>query len=242
MPWLKRLADDCHDAGRRGDDPDHPSRPPHQLEPQATGCRCSRPRRSASLRTASFPKEAEDWDLARIVGHYAAAAERMQAAGLDGIEIEAYGHLLDGFWSPATNRRTDDYGGSLDNRLRFTFEVLDAIRARGRRRLHRRPAHGGGRGLGRGPQPRARGSRSRRRLAATGQVDFLNVIRGHIDTDAGAQPTSSRSMGMPLAPRISTSPARCAPPPASRSSTPRASTTSRPRATPSPPASSTWSA
>ena len=53
----------------------------------------------------------------------------MQAAGLDGIEIEAYGHLLDGFWSPATNRRSDAYGGSLDNRLRFTFEVLDAIRA-----------------------------------------------------------------------------------------------------------------
>ena len=77
----------------------------------------------------SFPKQAEDWDLARLVKAYAAAAARMQAAGLDGIELEAYGPLMDGFWSPATNRRTDDYGGSLDNRLRFTFEVLDAIRA-----------------------------------------------------------------------------------------------------------------
>ena len=48
--------------------------------------------------------------------------QRMQAAGLDGIEFEAYGHLIDHFWSPATNQRDDDYGGSLDNRLRFTFD------------------------------------------------------------------------------------------------------------------------
>ncbi len=41
----------------------------------------------------------------------------------------AYGHLHDGFWSPATNARTDDYGGSLDNRLRFTHRVLDSVRA-----------------------------------------------------------------------------------------------------------------
>ena len=44
----------------------------------------------------------------------------LQAAGLDGIEFEAYGHLMDGFWSPATNQRDDEFGGSLDNRLRFT--------------------------------------------------------------------------------------------------------------------------
>src|SRR5699024_8419267 len=70
------------------------------------------------------------WDIARITSRYADAAERMQAAGLDGIEIECYGHLLDGFWSPLTNFRADDYGGALDNRLRFTREVLAAIRDR----------------------------------------------------------------------------------------------------------------
>ncbi|MCL6305265.1 N-methylproline demethylase, partial [Streptococcus agalactiae] len=63
----------------------------------------------------AFPKEAEDWDIERIIADYASAAQRMQAAGLDGIEFEAYGHLMDGFWSPATNRREDEYGGSLDN-------------------------------------------------------------------------------------------------------------------------------
>ena len=55
----------------------------------------------------------------------------MKAAGLDGIEFEAYGHLIDQFWSPRTNTmRPTPYGGSLDNRLRFTFEVLDAMRTR----------------------------------------------------------------------------------------------------------------
>ena len=70
-------------------------------------------RRCASRRTAHIPKVAEEWDIERIVGKYADAAERMQAGGMDGIEIEAYGHLFDQFWSPATNHRDDEYGGSL---------------------------------------------------------------------------------------------------------------------------------
>jgi len=77
----------------------------------------------------AFPKTIEDWDIERIVADYASAAQRCQAAGLDGIEFESYGHLMDGFWSPATNHRDDAYGGSLDNRLRFTNMVLDAVRA-----------------------------------------------------------------------------------------------------------------
>lgn len=42
----------------------------------------------------------EDWDIARIITDFADAAERMKAAGVDGIELEAYGHLLEQFWSP----------------------------------------------------------------------------------------------------------------------------------------------
>jgi 2,4-dienoyl-CoA reductase-like NADH-dependent reductase (Old Yellow Enzyme family) len=131
----------------------------------------------------AFPKEAEDWDIARIVEDYALAAARMQAAGLDGIEIEAYGHLMDQFWSPATNRRTDDWGGSLDNRLRFTWAVLDAIRAAvgpdfivGLRMV---ADEDWAQGL-----TREEGVEIARRLAASGKVDFLNIIRGHIETDA----------------------------------------------------------
>jgi 2,4-dienoyl-CoA reductase-like NADH-dependent reductase (Old Yellow Enzyme family) len=51
----------------------------------------------------SFPKKMEDWDIARIITDYADAVERMQAGGMDGIELQAYGHLMDQFWSPLTN-------------------------------------------------------------------------------------------------------------------------------------------
>jgi NADPH-dependent 2,4-dienoyl-CoA reductase/sulfur reductase-like enzyme len=124
----------------------------------------------------------------------------MQAAGLDGIEIEAYGHLLDGFWSSATNRRTDQYGGSLDNRLRFTFEVLDAIRAAigkefivGIRMVADEDWE---RGLS-----RADGIEIARRLVASGQVDFLNIIRGHIETDAALSKVIP-IQGTPAAPHL----------------------------------------
>ena len=74
------------------------------------------------------------WFVPVIVGGVFAAlvarAERMREAHLDGFEIQCYGHLMDGFWSPATGWRADDYGGSLDNRLRFGMRVLKAIRDR----------------------------------------------------------------------------------------------------------------
>ena len=108
----------------------------------------------------------------------------MQAAGLDGIELEAYGHLLDGFWSPATNHRDDHHNGSLDNRLRFTRAVLAAIRDRvgadfivG---IRMTADEAFDKGL-----TRAEGVEIARRLVADGKIDFLNLIRGHIDTDAG---------------------------------------------------------
>ncbi len=85
------------------------------------------PRREPASR--SIPKEMEDFDIARIVGDYAAAARRCKEGGLDGCEISAaHGHLVDQFWSPSVNRRTDAYGGSLENRMRFGMEVLEAMR------------------------------------------------------------------------------------------------------------------
>ena len=130
-----------------------------------------------------FPKVIEDWDIRRIVAAYADAAERVKAGGLDGLELECYGHLIDQFWSPATNQRDDEYGGSLDNRLRFAFEVLHAIRARvgadfivGVRMVC---DEDWSRGLS-----ATEGLGIARRLAASGLIDFVNVIRGHIDTDA----------------------------------------------------------
>ncbi|THH32909.1 hypothetical protein EUX98_g1240 [Antrodiella citrinella] len=69
-------------------------------------------------------------DIKDVVGAFAQAAKRALKAGFDVIEIHnAHGYLLNSFISPATNTRTDQYGGSFENRIRFTLEVVDAIRA-----------------------------------------------------------------------------------------------------------------
>lgn len=181
VPWIRRLTDEVHEhgaacmiqlthLGRRtgwGQDDWLPIVAPSPLrEPAHRG----------------IPKEAEDWDIERIVGKYADAAERMRAGGMDGIEIEAYGHLFDQFWSPLTNQRTDEYGGSFENRLRFGWEVLRAVRARvgadylvGIRMAIDEVLPGG--------IDTETGLEILRRLEADGLVDFVNVIRGHIATE-----------------------------------------------------------
>ncbi len=68
--------------------------------------------------------------LARVKAAFARAAQRAEALGLDAIELHgAHGYLLHQFLSPIANQRTDGYGGSLDNRMRFPLEVFEAVRA-----------------------------------------------------------------------------------------------------------------
>jgi 2,4-dienoyl-CoA reductase-like NADH-dependent reductase (Old Yellow Enzyme family) len=68
--------------------------------------------------------------LERIRDGFAAAALRAARLGLDAVQLHgAHGYLLHQFLSPLSNRRADEYGGSLDNRLRFPLEVFDAVRA-----------------------------------------------------------------------------------------------------------------
>ncbi|MEI2385175.1 NADH:flavin oxidoreductase [Breoghania sp. JC706] len=87
------------------------------------------PSREREPASRSIPKEMEDTDIARVIADFAAAVRRCQEGGLDGCELSAaHGHLIDQFWSPATNKRTDKYGGSLENRMRFSIEVLEAAR------------------------------------------------------------------------------------------------------------------
>ena len=75
------------------------------------------------------PKAATQADLAEIREAFAQAAERAARAGFDWLEIQAgHGFLLSNFISPLTNKRTDEYGGSLENRLRFPLEVVAAVR------------------------------------------------------------------------------------------------------------------
>ncbi|WGF89026.1 oxidoreductase [Marinivivus vitaminiproducens] len=77
----------------------------------------------------SIPKEMDQADIGRVIKSFAAAARRCKEGGLDGLELSAaHGHLIDQFWSPSVNRRADAYGGSLENRMRFGIEVLEAVR------------------------------------------------------------------------------------------------------------------
>ena len=148
----------------------------------------------------AFPKTIEHWDIDRIVADYASAAQRMQAAGLDGIELESYGHLMDAFWSPGTNFRDDEYGGSLDNRLRFMFRVIEAIRdAVGAEfivGIRMVADEIWARGLS-----KEEGVEIARRVAADGRFDFINLIRGHVATDAALTKTIP-IQGMASAPHL----------------------------------------
>jgi 2,4-dienoyl-CoA reductase-like NADH-dependent reductase (Old Yellow Enzyme family)/thioredoxin reductase len=69
-------------------------------------------------------------EIEEIIGSFVAAAVRAQKAGFDGVELfGAYNGLIEQFWLPWTNRRTDRWGGSLDNRMRFTSEIITRTRA-----------------------------------------------------------------------------------------------------------------
>ncbi len=76
------------------------------------------------------PRELSTTDLAEIRDQFVACAHAAARAGFDVLELHcAHGYLLSSFLSPLTNQRTDAYGGSLENRLRFPLEVFDAVRA-----------------------------------------------------------------------------------------------------------------
>lgn len=199
VPWMKDLADAVHEHGAAiMIQLTHLGRRTRWDKAHWLPVLSPSHRREASHR--SFPKKMEDWDIERIVKDYADAAERMYAAGLDGVELQAYGHLLDQFWSPLTNELDAPFGGSLDNRLRFTFEVLAAIRKRvgpafivGMRYTADEVLEGG--------LTKQDGLEISRRLKDSGLIDFLNVVRGHIDTDAGLTDVIP-IQGMPSAPHL----------------------------------------
>lgn len=78
----------------------------------------------------SFPREMDEHDIARVIKAFGDAAWRCKEGGLDGLETLAGAHLIGQFLSPATNKRTDGYGGSMESRCRFGLQVYDEIRRR----------------------------------------------------------------------------------------------------------------
>jgi 2,4-dienoyl-CoA reductase-like NADH-dependent reductase (Old Yellow Enzyme family) len=81
-------------------------------------------------RHRAIPREMDEHDIARVITAFGDTAARCKQGGLDGIETLFGGHLVGQFLSPVTNKRTDKYGGSLENRARFALEVYREIRKR----------------------------------------------------------------------------------------------------------------
>ncbi|MCP9481418.1 NADH:flavin oxidoreductase [Shimia sp. CNT1-13L.2] len=182
VPWIRQLTDACHEHGcavmiqlthlgrRTGWNKGN-------WLPSVSSSKHREPAHRA------FPKLAEDWDIERIIGDFADATERMKEGGMDGVELQVYGHLLDQFWSPLTNDLDGPYGGqTLESRLKFPMDVLRGIRDRvgddfivGLRYTADEAEAGG-------ISPEE-GIEISKRLADSGMVDFLNVIRGRIHTD-----------------------------------------------------------
>lgn len=95
----------------------------------ATGHRGLAPSRLFSPLAMRFTRAVDSADIARITGDFAAAARRVAAAGFDAVEIHlGHGYLLSEFLSPRLNKRTDSWGGSLENRARFARQVATAVR------------------------------------------------------------------------------------------------------------------
>lgn len=154
-------------------------------------------RREPASRT--IPRAMDKHDIRRVVKSFAAAARRCREGGLDGCEVSAaHGHLVDQFWSPSVNHRDDEYGGSLENRMRFGREVLEAMRE----------AAGDDYVIGirmSGDELIADGLSQQEclEIAATyardGLVDFINVLGGQA-RDEMSHAVSLPNMSFPVAP------------------------------------------
>src|SRR5712671_2452460 len=147
----------------------------------------------------SFPKEMDEHDIRRVVRAYGAAGRRCREGGLDGFEVLAGGHLIGQFLSPKTNRRTDGFGGSRDNRCRFALMVLEEIRRQcgddfivGMRYVI---DEGDETGL-----TLEEGVEIARLFERAGMLDFFNAIYGLMDTERALAVDNMPGMASPIAP------------------------------------------
>ncbi len=131
----------------------------------------------------SFPKAMEDFDIERVQNDYAAAARRCKEGDLDGCEFVFTGHLTDQFICPVTNKRTDQYGGSLENRMRFHLEML----AKARQQAGSEFLIGirlTGDDLLEGGNSMQECLEILKRFGESGYLDFMNVVGGNVFTHA----------------------------------------------------------
>lgn len=147
----------------------------------------------------SFPRAMEREDIDRVVGAYAHAARRCRDGGLDGCEVLTHGHLIDQFFSPIVNKRTDHYGGSLANRARFSLEVFEAVRNEVGDDYIIGIRMGGGENRSDGLSEDDCVELARMH-AESGLIDFVNLVFGRVATDLELAETVVPGMDLPLAP------------------------------------------
>jgi 2,4-dienoyl-CoA reductase (NADPH2) len=128
IPGLKRLADAVHAGGARAVvQLNHAGR--YNFSFFLDGKKPVAPSAVASRMTKETPRALDREEIRGIVAAFADAAARVKAAGFDGVEIlSGTGYLISEFLSPLTNQREDEYGGPLENRMRFGLEVVQAVR------------------------------------------------------------------------------------------------------------------
>jgi 2,4-dienoyl-CoA reductase (NADPH2) len=128
IPGLTRLADAIKDNGARSCvQINHAGR--YNFSFFLNGKQPVAPSAVASRMTGETPKALEKDEILQIIDNFAQAARRVKKAGFDAVEVlSGTGYLISEFLSPLTNQRTDEYGGSLENRMRFGLEVVRAIR------------------------------------------------------------------------------------------------------------------
>jgi 2,4-dienoyl-CoA reductase-like NADH-dependent reductase (Old Yellow Enzyme family)/thioredoxin reductase len=147
----------------------------------------------------SFPKEMDEHDIKRVVKAFGAAARRCKEGGLDGIEALAGGHLIGQFLSSKTNRRTDRFGGSLENRCRFALMVLEEIRAQVKDDFIVGLRYVVEEGIPEGITL-DESLKIAEIIERTGMLDFFNAIYGRMDTELGLAIDNMPGMASPIAP------------------------------------------
>jgi len=147
----------------------------------------------------SNPREMDRHDIDRIVKAFGEAAYRCKEGGLDGLETMGQGHLIGQFMSPRTNRRTDGFGGSLENRCRFALMVHEEIR----RRVGDDYVVGHRYCIDEGMEEGLdfeEGVEIAQLLERSGLIDFFNVNYGRIDTFLGLAVDCMPGMDSKIAP------------------------------------------
>jgi len=146
----------------------------------------------------NFPRQMDDHDIDRVVKAFGQAARRCLEGELDGLETHAGAHLIGQFFSPETNLRTDNYGGSIENRVRFALMVHEEIR----RQVGDKLVVGMRLSIeeGRGGLSYTDALAICKILEREGAVDFFNCVMGRMDTEIALAEENMPGMTRPLAP------------------------------------------